>query len=81
MSSKKDLLQSYLDLEKDLLQSYFTEEDIEGLTQNQFQIAMMGLIEQGLMEVKEVNGQKMYRATSLTRQIKTHLNSNEKDRN
>jgi hypothetical protein len=70
-----------MNLEDDLLQSYFTEKDIKGLTHEQFQIAMLGLIEKGLMEMKEVDGKRMYRPTHLARKIKTHLHSEEKDRN
>ncbi len=70
-----------MSIEDDLLQSYFTEQDIRGLSHEQFQIGMMGLIEKGLIEMKIVDGKKMYRPTHLTRTIKTHLHSAEKGRN
>jgi hypothetical protein len=65
--------------EDDLLRSYFTEQDITGLTPEEFQIAVAGLIEKGLMEVVERGGQKFYRPTLLAQKIKTHLNSNPKN--
>lgn len=67
--------------EDDLLHSFFTEQDITGLTPEEFQIAMTGLIEKGLMEMVERGGQKFYRPTLLARKIKTHLNSNPKNQN
>lgn len=64
--------------EEELLQSYFMERDIKGISPEEFQVAVMGLIEQGLMEMTEVNGTKIYRPTALLRKIKTHLNSDPK---
>jgi hypothetical protein len=64
--------------EDDLLNSYFTEKDIHGLTHTEFQIAAISLISQGLMEVIEVNGKKMYRPTMMLKTIKTHLHSDTK---
>lgn len=64
--------------EEDLLKSYFTEQDIKGLTQTEFQVAMLGLIEKGLMEMIEQDGTKFYRPTPLARKMKSHLNSNPK---
>jgi len=67
--------------EEDLLKSYFTEQDITGLTQTEFQVAMLGLIEKGLMEMIEKDGMKFYRPTPLARKMKSHLNSNRKTQN
>lgn len=67
--------------EEDLLKSYFTEQDIKGLTQTEFQVAMIGLIEKGLMEMIEKDGMKFYRPTPLAKKMKTHLNSNPKSQN
>ncbi len=67
--------------EEDLLQSYFTEQDITGLTQEEFKIAMLGLIEKGLMEVVEKDGNRFYRPTALLRKMKSHFNSNPKTQN
>jgi len=67
--------------EEDLLKSYFTEQDIHGLTQTEFQLAMMGLIEKGLMEMIEKDGIQFYRPTPLARKMKSHLNSNPKNQN
>lgn len=65
---------------EELLHSYFKETDIVGLTHGEFQIAMIGLIDKGLMEMVEKNGMTFYRPTSLARTIKTHLHSPKKDR-
>jgi len=70
-----------MDKEQDLLNSYFTEQDIESLTHAEFQIAMIGLIEKGLMEMIEVQGKRMYRPTSILKKIKTHLHSDTKSQN
>lgn len=67
--------------EEDLLKSYFTEQDIKGLTQTEFQVAMIGLIEKGLMEMIEKDGMRFYRPTPLARKMKSHLNSNPKTQN
>jgi predicted transcriptional regulator with HTH domain len=67
--------------EEDFIKSYFTESDITGMTHSEFQVAMIGLIEKGLMEEVEVNGKKMYRPTPLLRKMKTHSHSNPKDQN
>lgn len=70
-----------MNVEDELMNSFFTEEDIEGLSHNQFQIGMMGLVEKGLIEVLEVNGKKMYRPTMMAKKIKTHLHSDPRVRN
>ena len=67
--------------EEDLLKSYFTEQDIKGMTASEFQVAMLGLIEKGLMEMIEKDGMKFYRPTPLARKMKSHLNSNPKTQN
>jgi len=67
--------------EDDLIKSFFQERDITGLTQEEFQKAMAGLIEKGLMEVVEMEGQKFYRPTPLLRKMKSHFQSNPKDQN
>lgn len=67
--------------EEDLLQSYFTEKDIVGMTAEEFQMAMMGLIQKGLMEMIEQNGMKFYRPTPLARKMKSHLNSKPETQN
>jgi predicted transcriptional regulator with HTH domain len=67
--------------EEDFLKNYFEEKDIKGLTQVEFQVAMIGLIEKGLMEEVEMNGKKLYRPTALARKMKSHLNSNPKTQN
>jgi len=67
--------------EEDLLTSYFTEQDIKGMTASEFQVAMLGLIEKGLMEMIEKDGMKFYRPTPLARKMKSHLNSNPKTQN
>lgn len=67
--------------EDDLLNSYFTEQDISGMTHEEFRVAMAGLIEKGLMETVEKGGVKFYRPTKLARTIKTHINSNPKSQN
>jgi predicted transcriptional regulator with HTH domain len=67
--------------EEDLLKSYFTEQDIKGMTAEEFQVAMIGLIEKGLMEMIEKDGMKFYRPTPLARKMKSHLNSNPKTQN
>lgn len=67
--------------EEDLLQSYFTEQDIKGMTHEEFQIAMIGLIEKGLMEMVEKNGVRFYRPTALLRVMKGHFKSNPKTQN
>jgi predicted transcriptional regulator with HTH domain len=67
--------------EEELLKSYFTEKDIQGITAAEFQIAMVGLIEKGLMEMIEMDGTKFYRPTPLARKMKGHLNSNPKNQN
>jgi predicted transcriptional regulator with HTH domain len=67
--------------EEELLKSYFTEQDIKGLTIEEFQVAMLGLIEKGLMEMIEKDGMKFYRPTPLARKMKSHLNSNPKTQN
>jgi predicted transcriptional regulator with HTH domain len=41
-------------------------------------MAMLGLIEKGLMEMIEKDGTKFYRPTPLARKMKSHLNSNPK---
>jgi hypothetical protein len=64
--------------EDDLLQSYFNEKDIPGVTPAEFQTAVMGLIEKGLMEEVLVEGVRLYRPTPLLRKIKTHINSDPK---
>lgn len=61
--------------EEDLLESYFTEKDIPGVSAQEFQTAVLGLIEKGLIEMVEADGVKVYRPTHLLRKIKTHLNS------
>lgn len=70
-----------MNVEDELMNSFFTEEDIEGLSHHQFQMGMIVLIEQGLIEVSEVNGKRMYRPTMMAKKIKTHLHSDPKDRN
>ena len=67
--------------EEDFIQSYFTEQDITGMTHAEFQVAMIGLIEKGLMEEVEMDGKKMYRPTHLLRKMKKHINSNPKNQN
>lgn len=67
--------------EEELLQSYFMEKDIVGITAAEFQAAMVGLIEKGLMEMIEQNGMKFYRPTPLARKMKSHINSNPKNQN
>ncbi len=67
--------------EEDLIQSYFTEQDIPGATQEEFQMAVMGLVEKGLMEVVEKDGNRFYRPTALLRKMKSHHNSNPKTQN
>lgn len=67
--------------EEELLQSYFTEKDITGITAAEFQVAMVGLIEKGLMEMIEQNGMKFYRPTPLARKMKSHRNSSPKNQN
>jgi hypothetical protein len=64
--------------EDDLLQSYFNEKDIPGITPAEFQTAVAGLIEKGLMEEVLVEGVRLYRPTPLLRKIKTHINSDPK---
>jgi hypothetical protein len=67
--------------EEDLLQSYFTEKDIKGMTHEEFQIAMIGLVEKGLMEMVEKDETRFYRPTELLRKMKNHFNSNPKTQN
>lgn len=67
--------------EEDLLQSYFSEQDITGMTHEDFQVAMLGLIEKGLMEMVEKDGIKFYRPTPILRKMKSHFNSAPKSRN
>jgi predicted transcriptional regulator with HTH domain len=67
--------------EEDLLKSYFTEQDVPGMTHDQFEIAMIGLIEKGLMEMIEHNGMRLYRPTLLAQKMKSHLNSDLKSQN
>jgi hypothetical protein len=64
--------------EDDLLNSYFNEKDIPGVTPAEFQMAVAGLIEKGLMEEILVEGVRLYRPTPLLRKIKTHINSDPK---
>jgi predicted transcriptional regulator with HTH domain len=70
-----------MNVEDELMHSFFKEEDIEGLSHTQFQMGMMVLIEQGLIEVSEVNGKRMYRPTMMAKKIKTHLHSEPRTRN
>lgn len=67
--------------EEDFIQSYFTEQDIKGMSHAEFQVAMIGLIEKGLMEAVEMDGKMMYRPTPLLRKMKKHVNSNPKNQN
>ncbi len=67
--------------EEDFLHSYFEEKDITGMSHTEFQIAMAGLVEKGLMEEIEVEGKKLYRPTLLCRKMKSHLNSDPKNQN
>lgn len=67
--------------EETFLQDYFTEKDIKGMTHAEFQVAMIGLIEKGLIEMEIVNGVKYYRPTLLLKQMKGHHNSNPKQQN
>lgn len=64
--------------ENDLLQSYFTEKDIQGMTHNEFQVAMIGLIEGGLIEMEIKNGVRYYKPTQLLIQAKSHEDSDPK---
>lgn len=63
------------------IQGYFTEVEIPGMTHQEFQIAMIGLIEKGLMEMVEKDGVKYYRPTLLAHMISPHLDSNPKNKN
>ena len=67
--------------EEDFIRSYFTEQDITGMTHEDFKVAMIGLIEKGLMEEIEVDGKPMYRPTPLLRKMKTHSHSIPKNQN
>ena len=64
--------------EQTILQSYFQDQDVPGVTVEELQVVMVSLIEQGLMEMIEVNGMKIYRPTRLLQKIKTHVNSDPK---
>lgn len=67
--------------EEDFLRSYFEEKDIKGLNQAEFQIAMAGLIQKGLMEEIEMDGRKLYRPTLLAQKMKSHFKSDPKKQN
>jgi len=69
-------------MEKEILEAFFTETDINDITPEDFQLAMLRLIEQGLMELIENPGdRKLYRPTELLNQIKRHKNSKSKNQN
>ena len=69
-------------MEKEILEAFFTETDIQDITPEEFQMAMLKLIEQGLMELIEKPGnEKLYRPTLLLNKIKTHKNSQSKNQN
>jgi hypothetical protein len=61
--------------EDDILLNYFTEKDINGVSSDEFQIAMIGLVERGLIETEVRDGIRYYRPTRLLKQIKTHCYS------
>jgi DNA-binding transcriptional ArsR family regulator len=67
--------------EEEFLQAYFTNQYAPTMTQEQFQMAMISLVEKGLMEVVEQGGNRLYRPTTLLKQIKSHYNSNPKNQN
>lgn len=67
--------------EEQFLQAYFTNQYAPTMTQEEFQMAMISLVEKGLMEVVEQNGSRFYRPTAILRQMKSHYNSNPKNQN
>jgi predicted transcriptional regulator with HTH domain len=67
--------------EDDILLSYFTEKDIKGVSSDEFQIAMIGLVGQGLIEIEVRDGVRYYKPTLLLKQIKTHHYSKSKIQN
>ncbi len=61
---------------------FFTAEDAqEDMTLEEFQEAVTGLIQKGLMEEIVVDGVKFYRASPLLESIRGHFESNPKDQN
>lgn len=69
--------------EDQFLQSYLTGQynSMPHMTQEEFTIAMIGLMEKGLMEVVEKDGSRFYRPTFLLQQMKKQFNSNPKTQN
>jgi hypothetical protein len=66
----------------ELSPEYFTAEDAEGdMTLDEFQEAVTGLVQKGLMEEIMVDGVKFYRASPLLESIRGHFESNPKERN
>jgi predicted transcriptional regulator with HTH domain len=67
--------------EETFLTLYFTEQEMTGLTHEEFQVATMSLVETGLIVVEEKNGMKYYRPTPLLLEIKEHFDSDPATRN
>ena len=64
-----------------IIQSYLTGQYTTHMTQEEFTIAMIGLIEKGLMEMVEKDGTRFYRPTMLLQEMKKQFNSNPKTKN
>lgn len=68
--------------DEDFLQSYLTGSDLAPMMkQEDFQVAMIRLMEIGLIEMEEREGVRYYRPTNLLIQMKDHLNSDPKQQN
>lgn len=67
--------------EEQFLQAYFSNQYAPIMTPEEFQMAMISLVEKGLMEVIEKDGNRLYRPTPILRQMKSHFNSNPKNQN
>lgn len=59
----------------------FTEDDIDDMSEEDFEQAITGLIDKGLIEVVEKDGVKSYRATTLLESLEDHFDSDPKARN
>lgn len=67
--------------DEDFLQSYLTGTDAMPMKQEEFQVAMIRLIDMGLIEMEEKEGVRYYRPTNLLIQMKNHYNSDPKVQN
>lgn len=67
--------------EDQFLMSYLTGQYAPRMTQEEFTITMIGLMEKGLMEMVEKDGTRFYRPTTLLQQMKNQYNSNPKTKN